>query len=116
ELQAIKVELDARCFELYGIDEADRRAILEGIGDGSAEAGAPGETEAGTAGESNDEGDAASSVGAAALAAELLSWAVGVAFGRFDVRLATGTRALAPEPGPFDPLPVCSPAMLSGED
>jgi hypothetical protein len=50
------------------------------------------------------------------LAAELVSWALGVAFGRFDVRLATGTRSVPPEPEPFDPLPVCSPAMLTGDD
>ena len=50
------------------------------------------------------------------LTAELVSWAVGVAFGRFDVRLATGERELPAEPEPFDPLPVCSPGMLVGED
>ena len=42
----------------------------------------------------------------------LLSWAVGVAFGRFDIRLATGERAMPPEPDPFDPLPTKSPGML----
>ncbi|MHB8491194.1 MAG: BREX-1 system adenine-specific DNA-methyltransferase PglX [Solirubrobacteraceae bacterium] len=50
------------------------------------------------------------------LAADMVSWAAGVAFGRFDVRLATGARALPGEPDPFDPLPVCSPGMLTGED
>ncbi|TBF62404.1 type II restriction endonuclease subunit M [Rhizobium leguminosarum] len=44
----------------------------------------------------------------------LLSWAVGVAFGRFDWRLATGERAVPPEPDPFDPLPAKSPGMLPG--
>ena len=43
---------------------------------------------------------------------ELLSWAVGVAFGRFDWRLATGEREAPPEPDPFDPLPAKSPGML----
>lgn len=42
----------------------------------------------------------------------LLSWAVGVAFGRFDWRLATGEREAPPEPDPFDPLPTKSPSML----
>lgn len=42
----------------------------------------------------------------------LLSWAVGVAFGRFDLRLATGERAAPGEPDPFDPLPSRSPGML----
>src|SRR5690606_29802373 len=42
----------------------------------------------------------------------VLSWAVGVAFGRFDWRLATGEREAPPEPEPFDPLPAKSPGML----
>ena len=42
----------------------------------------------------------------------LLSWAAGVAFGRFDWRLATREREAPPEPDPFDPLPAKSPGML----
>ena len=41
-----------------------------------------------------------------------LSIAVGVAFGRFDWRLATGEREAPREPDPFDPLPAKSPGML----
>lgn len=41
-----------------------------------------------------------------------LSYATGVAFGRFDWRLATGERAVPAEPEPFEPLPVKSPGML----
>jgi hypothetical protein len=52
---------------------------------------------------------------AGALAAELADWLVGVAFGRFDLRLATGERLIPPEPEPFDPLPVSSPGMLTDE-
>jgi|TARA_A100001391_G_scaffold177450_3_gene141312 hypothetical protein len=40
------------------------------------------------------------------------SWAVGVAFARFDWRLATGECAAPAEPEPFDPLPAKSPGML----
>ncbi|MFY9975220.1 MAG: hypothetical protein WAK53_13250, partial [Chromatiaceae bacterium] len=47
----------------------------------------------------------------------LSSWLVGVAFGRFDPRLATGERAIPPEPEPFDPLPSRSPGMYpEGEE
>lgn len=66
--------------------------------------------------EVTDEGERGAGIDTTNLAAELVSWAVGVAFGRFDVRLATGSRTLRPEPEPFDPLPVCSTAMLSNED
>lgn len=42
----------------------------------------------------------------------LLSWAAGVAFGRFDWRLATGERERPAEPDPFQALPAKAPAML----
>jgi hypothetical protein len=44
------------------------------------------------------------------------SWAVGVTIGRFDIRLATGDRSWPKDPGPFEPLPDCAPAELTGED
>jgi hypothetical protein len=46
----------------------------------------------------------------------ILSWCIGVAFGRFDIRLATGEREVPPEPEPFDPLPAKSPGMLPDGD
>jgi hypothetical protein len=45
-----------------------------------------------------------------------LSWSIGVAFGRFDIRLATRERAIPAEPAPFDPLPAKSPGMLPDGD
>lgn len=47
---------------------------------------------------------------------ELLSWCMGVAFGRFDLRLATGERSIPLEPDPFEPLPAKSPGMLPDGD
>jgi hypothetical protein len=44
--------------------------------------------------------------------ASQISYAVGVVFGRFDWRLATGEREAPAEPEPFDPLPAISPGML----
>jgi hypothetical protein len=113
ELAAIQAEIDERCFVLYGIDEEDRRAITEGFGGASPDAEAA-DDEADT--DANDEAEAEAAADTVTLAAELVAWAVGVAFGRFDVRLATGVRELPVEPEPFDPLPVCSPAMLTGDD
>ncbi len=46
----------------------------------------------------------------------LLSWCIGVAFGRWDVRRALDPTYLPPLPGQFDPLPICSPGMLQGVD
>src|SRR5438128_2426131 len=51
-----------------------------------------------------------------ALVADLISYAVGCALGRWDVRYATGDRRPPELPDPFDPLPVCSPGMLQGPD
>jgi hypothetical protein len=47
-----------------------------------------------------------------ALVSEVFSYAIGCVFGRWDVRLATGTRSFPDLPDPFAPLPVRSPGML----
>jgi hypothetical protein len=114
ELEAIQAEIDERCFDLYRIDEADRLAISEGFA-GDVE-GSDAEEPAGEVDETDDEQDVDAAVDGSGLSAELVSWAVGVAFGRFDVRLATDERELPGVPGPFDPLPVCSPGMLFDDD
>ena len=115
ELEAIQAEIDERCFALYAIGEEDRSASIAGYGvrDGGSEL-----AEADANQDADDEGGIEGEAGAemVALAAELVSWTVGVAFGRFDIRLATGNRPLPVEPEPFDPLPVCSPGMLAGDD
>jgi hypothetical protein len=107
-LAEIQAEIDERCFDLYGFEPEDRAAAL------GAESG---DAEAEDAGDQDDESEAPSaSVDPSRLAAELVDWLIGAAFGRFDVRLATGDRQPPPEPEPFDPLPACSPGMLTGED
>ena len=127
-LARIQAEIDERCFDLYGFAAEDRAAALGAIGagtladDAGAEVAADGDGQAreggvGSAREAEDE-DAEGLISAAAtpqLVAQLLDWLAGVAFGRFDVRLATGERVPPPEPEPFDPLPVCSPGMLTGD-
>ena len=112
ELAVIQAEIDTRCFDLYDIDEVDRHTIAEGTGNTAI----PAEEE--NADASYTVGDDADDMAAdtESLAAELISWAVGVVFGRFDVRWATGDPALEAQPEPFDPLPLCSPAMLTGTD
>ena len=116
EVATIQTEIDARCFDLYGMDEADRRVIVDGLSGAVDELGDT-ETDADANEDTDDENESThSNADAVRLAAELVSWAVGVAFGRFDVRLATGARPLPQEPNPFGPLPVCSPAMLTGDE
>ncbi len=46
----------------------------------------------------------------------LLMWAVGVAFGRWDIRKALDPALLPPLGGPFDPLPRHAPGALTIDD
>ncbi|WP_437305647.1 type II restriction endonuclease subunit M [Sorangium sp. So ce388] len=113
EIATIRRETDNAVFLLYNLDGDDRTAIEAWSGAipatktvAYAEAG----IEATDAGDPDaDEADDSAVLDDADA---LLSWAVGVAFGRFDHRLATGERAIPPEPEPFDPLPPRSPGML----
>lgn len=116
ELAIVQAQIDSCCFDLYAIEEPDRRLITGG---GELAATAPGErTDFATESEADadDEGDPEIIADPSGLAEELAWWAVGTAFGRFDVRLATGARSMPKEPEPFDSLPTCSPGMLTGDD
>jgi hypothetical protein len=112
QLAAIQREIDDRCFNLYGIGPADRRNIIEGFGShASNETSSDGAN--GAVPDAGDEFDEPEqTTDAIGLAVELISWAVGVAFGRFDLRLTTGARLTPTEPEPFDPLPLYPPGML----
>lgn len=105
KMSKLQTELDTIVTDLYGFSDADRAA---GLGLSSSSTG-------------GDHSDANEDVGdredddvveAVDQMDGLLSWAIGVVFGRFDWRLATGERVAPPEPAPFDPLPAKSPGML----
>ncbi|RWD70279.1 hypothetical protein [Mesorhizobium sp.] len=104
ELRSIQQEIDEAAFKLYGIGLEDRVAI-EAFSTRAAASDASEEEQ--TDENRADEDDAPVDAGANALN----SWLVGVAFGRFDPRLATGERPTPPEPEPFDPLASRSPGM-----
>ena len=101
-LVRLQTEIDEIAFSLYGFS-ADSASRLSGpfyapvVGEISEE-------------QQNEE------PGATAMHPGILSWAVGVAYGRFDWRLATGEREAPPEPDPFDPVPAKSPGMLPDGD
>ncbi|MGI5865506.1 MAG: hypothetical protein ACOX6T_26080 [Myxococcales bacterium] len=109
ELADLQREIDELVFELYGLGAEDRatieastkRATSSSEDDASSDDGVDADDEA-AVGEGSD---------------ALRSWLVGVAFGRFDPRLATGERPIPPEPEPFDLLPTRSPGMYpEGEE
>jgi hypothetical protein len=50
------------------------------------------------------------------IAADLASYLVGCAFGRWDVRIGRDSSLAPTAPGLFDPVPLCSPGHLIGPD
>ncbi|MGE6102962.1 hypothetical protein ACLHZT_05010 [Aeromonas veronii] len=102
EIADAQTKIDAISFELYGFSEVDRQAA---IGRGAGALTIEDRSDA-------DDDEAEDSDAEVLPVDALLSWAVGVAFGRFDLSLATGERSSPAEPEPFEPLPVKSPGML----
>lgn len=96
ELSDIPAAIDVIANDLYGFAEHDRLGNPDGDGELDSE--------------DDDEGEDDEVI--VDQSGELLTWATGVAFGRFDWQLATGQREAPPEPDCFDPLPAKSPGML----
>ena len=110
-LSDIQSQVDDLAFSLYGINAEDR-ATIEASAKASTYASDDVESET-----PDDEIDIDEDSTAGGDSEALASWLVGVAFGRFDPRLATGERAIPPEPEPFVPLPSRSPGMYpEGEE
>ncbi len=112
ELVTIQDEIDDIAFGLYGIEGEDRARIeaQSGTAPVAATDEEVPESPEDDDPEEADESDTPSG-DTTTLATELASWSIGVAFGRFDIRHATGELPPPVEPGPFDPLPARSPGM-----
>jgi hypothetical protein len=87
---AILRGIDAAAAKAYGIPEQDFIVVSSGHS-------------------KREENDSEEFVGAGS---ELVSYALGVAFGRWDVRYGTGELAAPGLPDPFAPLPICPPGQL----
>ncbi|MFM7202627.1 MAG: hypothetical protein ACKO6N_17720, partial [Myxococcota bacterium] len=113
KLEDVQQRLDDLAFELYGIGLEDRATIEAQSKKSPSTASEPEALSA-----DDEDGEAEDDDATEAPARErVLSWLVGVAFARFDLRLATGERELPPEPDPFAPLPSRSPGMYpEGEE
>lgn len=113
ELDERQREVDAIVYDVYGIGDHDQAAMGDSLGRG-------GDSDPdGDDADGDDETTGASGLSGTAptdLVAALLSYAVGCAFGRWDVRIGKGEKEPPPLPGPFDPLPPCPPGMLVGPD
>jgi hypothetical protein len=109
ELDSILAEVDEICSRLYGIDSGDCKAS-NGIASRS-------ETSASTESDGDDEiEECETKISPESLGAELVAWVFGVAFGRFDIRLASPSCRITQGVKPFAALPVSSVGMLATPD
>ncbi len=114
DLAAIDSSLNAIACEVYGVDPGDVALMIEAFGSNDEEVDTS---------MNRDEFDAEAASGVhepQALAnnqlvhaEQLLSWAVGAALGRFDLRPAVGAAEWPSDPNPFDPLPESAPGILA---
>lgn len=111
ELAAHQREIDDISFRLYDIGGEDRRDVEASFMVASSAIADDEQAEA-----EDEAEDEPASADARQLAADLISYAIGCAYGRWDVRFATGERAAPVLPDPFAPLPVCAPGALTGDD
>jgi hypothetical protein len=128
ELAQIKAEIDEIAFRLYDIQGEDRAALVASLqptppadaGDADPEMveGMDGDAEALDEEPEPEEGAASPTAppDRRSLVFDLISYALGCAFGRWDARIGRDPTLAPAIADPFAPLPVCSPAMLVGAD
>ena len=109
--EAIEGEI-ASCYGLSGDQLLElERDIHEAVRSQAAKAGCRSGAEDG-----EQEGEAIIDDGAYAQREGIVSYFLGSAFGRWDIRYATGERQPPALPDPFAPLPVCPPGMLQNAE
>ena len=108
-LHALQAELDTIAFELYGIAGTDRNDVNAFLKNTLDADGHP-------VAQDNGFESGSAPVSAMELPRQIASYALGCAFGRWDIECAAGTRPIPELPGPFDPLPAYSPGMLNPND
>jgi predicted RNA methylase len=100
----LQEEIDALVEVAAGLSADDRQLLQEVLGDTPRESIL------------HEFGADLGGCDASLLVVQVVSYGVGGAFGRWDIRLATGERPMPELPDPFAPLPACSPGMLTGDD
>ncbi|HDR14593.1 MAG TPA: hypothetical protein ENN79_03730 [Desulfobacteraceae bacterium] len=108
-----QAELDDIIYSLYAISIEDRQALEQSLGNIGVEELIASE-------EANDDSDNTNqtrgTIDHRHVVSDIVSYGVGIAIGRWDIRFAMGKYHLPELPDPFDPLPVCPPGMLQGPD
>jgi hypothetical protein len=98
-------DLESRIAAAYGLQTEGLQALTADIN----------EAVAGAAGSMDDDGEESAdqqTLSAADVFATFVSYALGCICGSWDIRFATGERAIPELPAPFTPLPVFPPGML----
>ncbi|WP_104901456.1 hypothetical protein [Nostoc sp. 'Peltigera membranacea cyanobiont' N6] len=109
QLSKYQEQIDDIVFQLYGISEKDRKALEITVKNQNLNV--EDNTE-----DADEEHETALAADGKQLVTDLIAYIVGCAFGRWDIRFATGEKSAPELPDPFAPLPVCSPGMLAGTD
>ncbi len=112
QMAVLQSKIDVLTSNLYGVSAL----VVDDFSSLEYQANNPGPDSQGDNDDEDFERASSASVSTTTLACDFLMWCVGVAFGRWDVRYALDPGSLPSLPGPFDPLPVCSPGMLTGSD
>jgi len=101
----------------YGLDERQTRIVERDLREalGYRRAAARGIEEGGDEPE-DDDGDFFLDMSSKAQEVAHLSYVVGCAFGRWDIRHATAEALTTTLSDPFAPMPVCPPGMLQGPE
>ncbi len=108
EIDELQGKIDEISYDLYGFDLAGRNAVVS--------ASTLGDEAEGDVDAIDEESDIVDAENVASIVHSHFSYLVGTAFGRWDIRFATGERLPPKLPDPFDPLPVCPPGMLQSAE
>lgn len=106
---SLQSQLNSLALRLYGIPESDGSLLSRTVPEDSTTISVESTTD------EEDSGDLIGSGNPAALTSELIAYAAGCAFGRWDIRFATCEKPVPELPDPFAPLPVCPPGQLQNE-
>jgi len=119
-LVTIQTEIDELVFDLYGLTPADRALVRREMGGLTIDDLRLTSDEEEIVNRQseivNEDDEIAPPEDLPARVQNLLMWAVGVAFGRWDIRKALDPALLPPLGGPFDPLPRHAPGALTIDD
>jgi hypothetical protein len=104
EIYEVKRSVDELSYDLYEIPLDDQEIMHRSVGNNRVDQ---------SSGEDEEIDDWA--IDSYSQTHNLVSYLIGVAFGRFDIRYATGEKDIPDLSSPFDPLPICPPGMLTDD-